>query len=392
MEDKILLEAYAIKEELAHWRTDLHRIPELGLELPQTCAYIAQKLDAFGISYRYEKEGSYIIATVGQGEPCFLLRADMDALPVEERSGEPFASTNGCMHACGHDMHATGLLGAAKLLKKHEAELKGTVKLLFQSGEETFSGALEALKGGLLENPKVDAAYAMHVFATAPCGVVVYGKEALSSVYGFRIKIKGKGSHGSSPDEGIDPIHIAVAIFEALEEIKAREIPGTAQASLTIGKFSAGTVSNVIPDSAELEGTLRTFDKEVQENVIRRITELSQGIAAAYRGSAEVETLSLCPPVVCDEAVIEEAKKSVRSLSDKLVIMEMMHSMASEDFSFVSEKVPTAYFGFGAGVEDQSRWRAQHNPEVVFNMDALPLASAIYAKVAMDYLENHKTG
>ena len=180
-----------------------------------------------------------------------MLRGDMDALPVAEESGEPFASTNGCMHACGHDMHATALLGAARMLKAREAELvdaNATVKLLFQPGEETFEGARAAIADGLLQNPRPQAAFAMHVNSQSPLGLVLYGSPALSGVYGFRITLQGKGGHGSSPEICIDPITTGVHVHLALQELIAREVPATKEVALTVGKFAGGQAANVIPD------------------------------------------------------------------------------------------------------------------------------------------------
>ena len=216
--DGLVAEARAFADELAAWRHDLHQMPELGNNLPQTSAYIQARLDEMDIPHTTLVDGSCVVGLIGAGAAAaaqgngtckdeqagtvVMLRGDMDALPVAEESGEPFASTNGCMHACGHDMHATALLGAARLLKAREAELvdaNATVKLLFQPGEETFEGARAAIADGLLQNPRPQAAFAMHVNSQSPLGLVLYGSPALSGVYGFRITLQGKGGHGSSP-------------------------------------------------------------------------------------------------------------------------------------------------------------------------------------------------
>lgn len=175
MAHKILEEAQEMNDLLIKWRRDLHQIPETDLELPKTVEYISKRLDEMNVEYKVFPEVSVIIAQIGKGDKCFLLRSDMDALLVEEETGLEFASKNGCMHGCGHDLHATILLGAAKILKAHEEELPGVVKLLFQPGEETFRGAKAAVEAGVLENPHVDAAFAAHVFAAIPCGTIGYG-------------------------------------------------------------------------------------------------------------------------------------------------------------------------------------------------------------------------
>ena len=385
MAHEILTEALGMAEELVKWRRDLHRIPELGLKLPQTAAYITERLKEMGIESTCSAS-SNVVALIGSGEPCFLLRSDMDALPVEERSGESFSSTNGCMHACGHDMHAAILLGAAKMLKARESELKGTVKLLFQSGEEIFSGAVAAMKEGVLENPKVEASFAAHVFASIPFGLVAYGDKGLSSAYGFHIDITGKGAHGSTPEAGISPINAAVHIYLGLQELVAREVSGMDEVTMTVGQFHSGSAANVIPEKAWMEGTLRTFNKETAEYLISRITEMAVKTADAYRAKAEVTALYNVPMVYSDPELNTEFIESIRELDDSLVAQKALHVMGSEDFSFITDTIPAVYMVFGAGVEDPTRWRAQHNPEIIFNEKALPVGAAAYVKIAMDYL------
>lgn len=389
MAHQIYQEAQALAEELVAARRALHQIPELGTELPKTVAFITEKLDALGIPYEVYEDCSCVVATVGKGGKCFLLRSDMDGLPVQEDTGLPFASTNGCMHACGHDLHATTLLGAAKLLKAHESELKGTVKLFFQSGEELFAGAQAAMAHGLLENPKVDAAFAMHVFGALPAGKVVYGHYAMSAVYGFRFLLTGKGTHGSSPESGIDPINTGLHIHLALQELIAREVSALDEAALTIGKFSAGTAFNVIPHTAVLEGSLRTFKPEVTDYLRHRIDEVARAVAKAYRTEIEIETISLVPATICDEPLTREFLDSIASLDADIPVAPEYHVMGSEDFAFISEKIPSSYMAIGAGGPDPSTWRGQHNPQILFEESVLPTGAAIYAKAAMDWLEKH---
>ena len=315
--DGLVAEAQAFADELAAWRHDLHQMPELGNNLPQTSAYIQARLDEMDIPHTTLVDGSCVVGLIGAGAVAqgngtckdeqagtvVMLRGDMDALPVVEESGEPFASTNGCMHACGHDMHATALLGAARLLKAREAELveaNATVKLLFQPGEETFEGARAAIADGLLENPRPQAAFAMHVNSQSPLGLVLYGSPALSGVYGFRITLQGKGGHGSSPEICIDPITAGVHVHLALQELISREVPAAKEVALTVGKFAGGLAANVIPDTCVLEGTLRGFDVELMEHLKTRIAEVVNGVATTYRTPATIETLSDVPPLVLD--------------------------------------------------------------------------------------------
>ena len=385
----LLQEATEFAEELTKWRRYLHRHPELDMILPETVAFVKEQLKEMGIAYTVSEKAGYVTALIGEGKHCFLLRSDMDALPVREESGVEFASENGCMHACGHDLHATILLGAAKLLKAHENELKGCVKLLFQPGEETFHGGKAAVEDGILENPHVDAAFAMHVSSTVPVGLIGYGPEPMSSVYGFKITLTGKGGHGSTPEICVDPINAGVQIYLAMQALIARECPSAEEAVLTIGQFDAGNAANIIPERAVLQGTLRTFKKEIAEKMIHRIEEVINTVAETYRTKAELEVLYNVPAVNCTEDVIKECVDSIQELNPDFQILPLYHVMGSEDFAFISDCVPNAYFAIGAGVDDQSKWVGQHNPKVQFHEASLPIGAAAYAKVAMDWLEKH---
>ncbi len=389
MNNQLLKEAENLHEELTKWRHSLHRIPELGLHLPNTIKFVKEKLSEMNIPFQEYNECSCITATLGQDGKCFLLRSDMDGLPMREESGEPFASQNGCMHSCGHDLHTAILLGAAKLLKNHEDTLKGRVKLLFQSGEETFDGAKTAIESGVMETPHVDAAFAMHVASIIPANTVIFGTYPMAAVYGFRIILTGKGTHGSTPQLGIDPINTGVHIYLALQELIAREISSTEEASLTIGRFDAGSVSNVIPERAFLEGTLRTFKPEIRTMLITRINEVIHKIAETYRTKVEIEVLSDVPPVSCDPDMNQEIVNSILDMDSKIKALPLYHVMGSEDFAFIAEKVPASYFGLGAGIDDRSQWLGQHNPRVRFSDKCLPLGAAIYAKAAIDWLNTH---
>ena len=386
MSINILEEVKKNHETVVSWRRALHQIPELGTDLPQTVAFITGKLAEMNIPYEVYEDCSCVTATIGQGGKCILLRGDMDALPVAEESGLDFASTTGLSHACGHDFHAASLLGAAKILKEHEAELPGTVKLIFQSGEEVFKGAAAAVRNGVMENPKVDAAFATHVFASMPLNTVAYGKYPMASVYGFKIRVQGKGTHGSSPETGVDPLVVGANILLSLQEIIAREIPAAQEVALTIGHFEGGSAANVIPDSAILEGTLRAFKPEMREYVIPRITEIAESIAKTYRASVTVEELSSCPAVAIDDGMMELTLNAVKELDNGMTCVNALHAMGSEDFAVYSELVPSMIVALGAGVPDKSKWVGQHNPKILFNEDILENEVALYVKVALDFL------
>ncbi|MBR2670451.1 MAG: amidohydrolase [Solobacterium sp.] len=387
--DQIIQEAFALQEDLTAYRHYLHQNPELGLNLPVTSSFIRSKLDEFGIPNTFSEASNCVTAVLGQGEKCIMLRADMDALPIKEDTGEPFSSNNEYMHACGHDLHAAALLGAARLLKAHESELKGKVKLLFQAGEETFTGADAALKDGVLENPHVDVGFAMHSTAVGPIGLIAYGKQPMSSCFGFKITVIGKSAHGSSPEDGIDPIAAAVHIYLAYQELLAREVPAKDEAALTIGQFNGGSAPNIIPETVEMQGTLRTFNDEVRINLINRMKEAAEYVCKAYRCKCQFDTLYDVPVVINNPEMTDCVLEAINALDAGLVTRDMVHTMGSEDFAFISQKLPTTYFAFGAGVEDVSRRRPHHNPKVVFNDKALPIGAAIYTKVAMHWLEKN---
>ena len=389
MDNQLLKEAQTMQSQLSAWRQTLHQIPELGLHLPKTVAFVKEKLDEMGIACHIYEESSCITACIGSGSKCFLLRSDMDGLPMAEESGVAFASQNGCMHSCGHDLHTATLLGAAKLLKEHEQELNGVVKLFFQSGEEIFAGASAAIEAGILENPKVDAAFAMHVASTMSNNVIIYGPQPMSAVYGFKITLTGKGAHGSTPNLGIDPINTGVHIYLGLQELIAREVASAEEAALTIGRFTAGSASNIIPERAVMEGTLRTFNPDVRENLIQRIHGIIDSVCKTYRTAYELEILSDVPAVSCDDQMVKSCVHSIHSLSDTVKTYPLYHVMGSEDFAFISQKVPSAYFCLGAGVADKTKWVGQHNPKVLFTDDCLPLGAAVYAQTAMDWLTGH---
>lgn len=381
-------EAEHLQPQLVAWRRALHQMPEVGMNLPQTMHFIKEELEKLGISYHYYEEISCIEATLGQGEKCFLLRSDVDGLPIQEEAEVPFRSTNGNMHGCGHDLHGAILLGAARLLKDHEKELPGRVKLLFQSGEEIFQGAQAAIEAGVLQN--VQAAFAMHVIAMMPVGVAMTGKEPMASVDGFKITLTGRGGHGSMPEATIDPINAAVQVYLALQSLIAREIGGTEEAVLTIGQLTAGKVANVIPEQAVLQGTLRTFKPELRKRLVERIREVSNGVAATYRCQCKVEKVSECAAVVTDDAVTATVHGAIEEVAPQLRIMGGAHGMGSEDFAQITRQVPSGYYMLGAGPEDEKKRYGQHNPKIEFNEEILPLGAAIYAQTAVNWLKEQK--
>ena len=387
--DMIQMEARQIQDQLVSWRRALHRIPERGLKLPRTMAFIRERLEEMGVSYQYFEEISCISATIGRGGKCILLRGDVDALPMAEQADVPFKSTNGLMHACGHDLHGAMLLGAAGILKAHESELNGTVKLLFQSGEEIFEGARAAIDAGVMENPRVDAGLALHVKAEMPMGAAETGKHAMAAVDGFKIVLTGKGGHGSAPEACVDPINAAVQLYLAYQSLIARETGGSEEAVLTIGQLSAGDAPNVLPVRAVLQGTLRTFRNDVRQRLVKRMREVLSGVAQTYRCQYEYETLFECAALVTDDAVTESVTRSIRSINPQIRILTEGHGMGSEDFAEFSQRVPCAHFIIGAAPQQIDKRFGLHDPRVEFCEDVLSFGAAVYARAAMDWLADN---
>lgn len=392
--NKFMEQAIAIKDDIVEYRRTIHSNPEVGAELPKTKAYVMDKLREFGYTPEEICE-SGIVTTIEGAKPgkTFLLRADMDALPMAEANECSFKSTNGCMHSCGHDMHSAMLLGAAKLLKENQDQIEGTVKLVFQPDEEGFTGAKKMLKAGVLENPKVDAAMAMHVHSGTPSNVVLYGLgTSIAGCNRFRIVVKARGCHGAMPETGVDPINIAAHIYISLQEIISREIPATKPAVLTIGKFAGGDAANIIPDEVVMEGTIRSLDKELGEFIFNRVNDIVVSTAKMFRGDAELIELSSVPPLTNDTDLANELGSYVKELiGDKSVISFEGGGMGSEDFASYSYEVPSVYFMLGAGTKQENSLYGEpmHNPKVVFNEDILVTGAAMHAYCAIQWLKNN---
>lgn len=339
---------------------------------------------------------SGIVATISGEKPgkTFLLRADMDALPMKEETSCDFKSTNGCMHSCGHDMHTAMLLGAAKLLKQNQSQIEGTIKLVFQPDEEGFTGAKKMIAAGVLENPKVDAAMAMHVHSGTPSNLVLCGLgTTIAGCNRFRIVVKGQGCHGAMPETGVDPINIAAHIYISLQEIIAREIATTQPAVVTIGKFVGGDAPNIIPGQVIMEGTIRSLDKEIGEFIFNRINDIVVSTAKMFRGEAELIELSSTPPLANDNKLAHEVTSYVKDLvGEQAVILFEQGGMGSEDFASYSYEVPSVYLMLGAGTKNENPLFGQpmHNEKVQFNEDILVTGAAMHAYSAIMWLKNNK--
>ncbi len=397
---ELLQAAREKKEQLVSWRRQLHAHAETGFDLPETLAFVERELRAMGIEpKRCGKAG--ITAELGNPESTqvFLLRADMDALPIREQTGLPFASENGNMHACGHDMHTAMLLGAAKLLKEREQELPGRVRLLFQPAEELLSGAKDMIENGVLEQPAVTGAMMLHVMTGVPfpAGTVIVSAPGVSAPGAdyFTIEVSGKGCHGSSPNLGIDPINAAAHIVLALQEIQTRELSITEKAALTVGSIQGGDAANAIPDKVVLKGTLRAYREDTREFLKERIVSVAEKTAEVFRALASVTFPCGCPALENDaglsaqvlsyakELLGEQGAFGAEELSKGKEPGREEKTAGSEDFAYISAKVPSVMLALTAGEKKNGCVYPLHHPEVTFDEEALPVGSAILAYTAL---------
>ena len=385
--------ALELKDETIANRRHIHKNAETGLDLPKTKAYVMKKLTEYGLE---PKDCGYgVTATLGKGGKVLLLRADMDALPMPEESGEEFACPTGKeAHTCGHDFHAAMLLTAAKMLKEKEDTLEGTIKFMFQPAEETFEGSKNMIENGILENPPVDAALAYHVSpGKMPIGLFMYNDKdtMMYSVDGFKITIHGKGSHGAYPHVGVDPINIGVHIHLALQELIARESDPTHSCVLTIGQFTGGTAANIIPETAVLQGTIRTNKPEARELLVRRMKEVAEKTAAVYNGTVDIEMISEVPPLICNPKLTDEVVGYMQELGiPGLTPYPGISASASEDFAVIAEKVPRTFMYLSAGYLDERGQYPAHHPKAQFNEDVCPIGAACLAHCASQWLKNNK--
>lgn len=391
----IIDEAKALSETITADRRRLHSCPETGTDLPNTTEYVKNRLVEMGIEPQ-EICKSGITATISGGDngKCMLLRADMDALKIKEATKLDFKSDNGNMHACGHDMHTAMLLGAAKILSDNRDKLNGTVKLVFQPDEEGFTGAKAMLTAGVLENPKPQIGFALHVNSGTPSGLVLCGRGTfMAGCTLFRIKLKGVGCHGAMPETGVDPINIAAHVYLSLQEITAREIGAKNPAVVTIGKLCGGDSPNIIPQEVIMEGTIRTFDRDITAQILCHIEEIAKSTASAFRGEADVCEIASAPPLINDpELTTQMAQYAKELFGDESVMLLDGGGMGSEDFASYTYELPCAYLLLGAGTaqENELYGKPMHNEKVVFNEDILAKGAALHAYCAMKWLDENK--
>lgn len=394
--------ANQLQEKLVMYRHQLHAIPELDLSLPMTAAYVKEMLESIGLTPTPVGE-SGLMVTIGGQRPgkVILIRADMDGLPIKEEADISFASLNGNMHACGHDLHTSMLLGAAEILKEKEEQLCGTVKLMFQPGEETLHGAKMMLENGILENPKVDAAMMVHVLSGMPIPVGQFvipqaGEGISASSDWFEIVIHGRGAHGAMPDAAVDPLNVAAHLHLALQGIISREISPVESAVLTIGVMEGGSTNNVIPDIARIKGSVRTFTAVMRDKIETRIHEISTGIGETYHAKVDVIYTRGCPEVKIDSRLNDQMRTTItdtfgaNSFIDLTQLIPGGKLMGSEDFAFVTQAVPSTSVFISADNSKEGNSYPMHHPKVMFSDDVLSKGAAVYAAFARDWLESNR--
>ena len=400
--------AKAVEDKIIENRRYLHQHPEVGFNLPNTSEYVKEALRVMGIDPKdcgfitpeaQEKSRALgvfnverstgVTATIGNGGPCILLRADMDALPMEENTDLDFRATGSAAHTCGHAAHTAMLLGAARILKERENELKGTVKLMFQPGEEMGYGAKTMVEDGLLEEPKVDAAMALHIMPDQEAGTFEYMKGIMSaSMDTWVVTIKGKGGHSSMPHKSVDPNMIATQLYTALNLLPTREADPQETVALTVGKIAGGSAPNIIPDTAGLQVGVRTYDKPTRNHMAQRIPELMDHYIKAWRGNYE-STHFHTPSTFVDAELTEELLPFVKEIAgEEKVIMRHRPMSGSEDFGYVSEQVPGVFMFLGAGSVDSY---SIHNPNMMLDESVLVLGSAALANAALKWLKKSET-
>ena len=388
MVDDLKQSADELAPQLVAWRRDIHRHPELGFEERRTSAFVESELRKLDLEVHAGVARTGVVGILRAPDsrgPAVLLRADMDALPIQEVPGREYGSTvPGKMHACGHDGHTSMLLGAATLLASRRDQLARDVVFCFQPAEEGAGGAKEMIRAGALELTEVGSAFALHLWSQFPAGTVhVRPGPMMAATDEFTAIIRGKGGHGALPHLAIDPIVAASQAVLALQSLVSRSVDPVEPAVVTVGSLHGGSASNVIPDEVRMEGTLRAFSDEVRQLLRTRAQEVLEGTARAGGCRAEFELRAGFPAVVNDAGAVEQVRETARELFGDESVHEIEPMAASEDFSFFLGKVPGAFVFLGAGNEGRGITAPHHSPEFDIDESALPRGSALLAGLVL---------
>jgi amidohydrolase len=387
-----LHEAQALFAYAQALRRDFHMHPELGFREIRTGGIVARELELLGLEVTkgVGKTGVVGLLEGARPGPTLLLRFDMDALPITEETGAAYASSaSGLMHACGHDGHTAIGLTVAKILQNHRDDLAGTLKFCFQPSEEGFNGEdcggnEMMIRDGVLEGPNVDRTLALHLWNERPLGWVgISPGPVMAGAEQFEVKLTGSGGHGAVPHLTVDPIAAAAQIVTALQTIVSRNVAPLETAVVSVTTIHSGTAFNVIPQVAELTGTIRTFDSEVRKTVLRRFDEIIRGIAAAMSCRVDIDVKRVTPPVVNEASMAAEVLQTARDLiPDGELDTSGYTTMGAEDMAFMQEKVPGCYFFVGSKNSARRLDYAHHHPKFDFDEEALPRAAALMAAAA----------
>lgn len=392
--EQVWQQAQEILPWLIEVRRDFHQYPEIGLEEFRTQEQVMRYLDEMGIPYT-KSAGTGIVGLIQGARPgaTVALRGDMDALPILEAEDREYRSKiPGKMHACGHDAHMTCLLGAARILNHYKAELAGNVKLFFQPAEETVGGALPMIKEGVLENPKVDAVFGLHVSSDIPAGQigVKYGQMNASSD-DLSIIVRGENGHGAYPHSGRDAIVIAAHVITALQTIVSRNVDPRRAAVITIGMISGGTANNILAQEVKLTGTIRTLEPNVREQVKERIQEVAALTARALGGEAEVTYEEGYTSLINNDALVDLVKRNGEELlGEQHVRINELPNMGVEDFAYFAENVPGAFFHLGVRNEETGCVYPVHHPNFDLDERSLAVGAAMQALNTLVYLKENE--
>lgn len=385
-------EAKAQLDDVVQLRRRIHHWPELGLDLPRTQAAVLEAIDGLGLDVRTGRAATSVVATLAGARPgpSVLLRADMDALPLREETGLPFASNvDGVMHACGHDAHVSMLVGAARLLAARRDRIAGRIVFMFQPGEEGYHGARVMIEEGLLDGAAPPAgAFALHVTSHVPAGVVATRPgPVLAAGDTFQIVVRGRGGHGSAPHDCLDPIPIACEMVQAFQTLVTRRVHVFDPAVITVGKIEAGTARNVIPETASLLGTIRTVSEATRAAVLEGVRRVAEGIAAAHGAETTVELIRGYPVTINDDGFARFVLDTAQAVLGAERARPMAHPiMGSEDFSYVLQRVPGALAFLGTR-PDAGPAHPNHSNRMIVNEAALAAGVAMHAAVALRVLE-----
>jgi len=400
----------AIQNQLVQWRRYIHQHPELGNREVNTAAYIVEQLKGLGLEIRTGVAKTGVVATLKGGKPgpVIALRADMDALPVKERVQIPYASNDSTMygnnkvavmHACGHDAHVAMLIGTAKVLASMKKDIAGTIKFIFQPAEEGApegeeGGAALMVKEGVMENPKVDVVFGMHIESWIPAGDIQYKTGSfMASADMFTVKVKGKSSHGSQPWLGVDPISVSAQIIEGFQNIVSRQMDLTkAPVVITVAKINSGVRFNIIPEEANMEGTLRTLDSKMQQDVQQRMKFTAAKIAEASNATAEVIFYNKTLVTYNTPELVEKMVPSLQTAAGKANVRPMDWVTGAEDFSFYGTKAPAFFFYFGGMPRGNDAKNAppHHTPDFMIDDSQLYVGVKAFCQLVFDYAKTIK--